>query len=104
MDEVAFGYGDEHLPTICHHPFLVACAPEIDAMETDINAALSIDPRPEHYYFLSYIGRDSFKRKFLKHQPSWEELMDEAVNNGLSPSDVEEFHAMVGTPVDISLD
>ena len=30
--------------------------------------------------------------------------MNEAVNNGLSPADVEEFHAMTGTPIDISLD
>ena len=73
-------------------------------METDINAAMSIEPAAEQYYFLSYIGRDYFKRKFLKHNPSWESLMEEAVNNGLSPADVEEFHAMVGTPIDISLD
>lgn len=84
-------------------PFLCS-RPEIDAMETDINAALSIEPHPEHYYFLSYIGRDYFKRKFIKHEPAWEDLMNEAVDNGLSPTDVEEFHAMVGTPVDISLD
>lgn len=84
-------------------PFLCS-RPEIDAIETDINAALSIDPQPEHYYFLSYIGRDYFKRKFLNHQPAWEDLMNEAVNNGLTPADVEEFHALLGTPVDISLD
>ena len=84
-------------------PFLCSRT-EIDAMETDINAALSIEPRPEHYYFLSYIGRDYFKRKFLKHEPAWDDLMNEAVSNGLSPADVEEFHAMVGTPIDISLD
>lgn len=84
-------------------PFLCS-RPEIDAMETDINAAISIDPHPEHYYFLAYIGRDYFKRKFLNHQPAWEELMNEAVNNGLSPADVEEFHSMTGTPVDIPLD
>lgn len=84
-------------------PFLCS-RPEIDAMETDINSAVSIAPAPEQYYFLSYIGRDYFKRKFLKHQPAWESLMEEAVDNGLSPADVEEFHAMVGTPVDISLD
>lgn len=84
-------------------PFLCS-RPEIDAMETDINSALSIAPAPEQYYFLSYIGRDYFKRKFLKHQPAWESYMEEAVNNGLSPADVEEFHTMVGTPVDISLD
>jgi hypothetical protein len=29
--------------------------------------------------------------------------MQEAVDNGLSAADVEEFHAMVGTPVDIEL-
>ena len=84
-------------------PFLCS-RPEIDAMETDINAALSIEPQAVHYYFLSYIGRDYFKRKFLRHEPAWEDMMNEAINNGLSPADVEEFHAMVGTPVDISLD
>ena len=84
-------------------PFLCSRA-EINQMETDINAAMSIEPAAEQYYFLSYIGRDYFKRKFLNHQPSWESLMEEAVNNGLSPADVEEFHAMIGTPVDISLD
>lgn len=84
-------------------PFLCS-RPEIDAMETDINAAMSIEPCAEHYYFLSYIGRDYFKRKCLRHQPAWEELFDEAINNGLSPADVEEFHSMIGTPVDIPFD
>lgn len=84
-------------------PFLCS-RPEIDAMETDVNAAMSINPTAEQYYFLSYIGRDYFKRKFLKHSPAWEDLMTEAVNNGLSPADVKEFHAMTGTPIDISLD
>lgn len=84
-------------------PFLCSRL-EIDQMEIDLNAAISIAPSAEQYYFLSYIGRDYFKRKYLKHEPSWESLMSEAVNNGLSPADVEEFHAMVGTPVDISLD
>lgn len=83
-------------------PFL-CLRKEIDKMEEDINAAISIQPSAEQYYFLSYIGRDFFKRKYLKHQPSWESLMEEAVNNGLTPGDVEEFHVMVGTPVDISL-
>lgn len=84
-------------------PFLCSRT-EIDAMETDINAALAIDPQPVHYYFLSYISRDYFKRKFLNHQPAWEDMMNEAVNNGLSPADIEEFHNMTGTPVDIPLD
>lgn len=84
-------------------PFLCS-RPEIDQMETDINAAISISPTVEQYYFMSYIGRDYFERKYLNHQPSWQSMMDEAINNGLSPADVEEFHAMIGTPVDIPLD
>lgn len=84
-------------------PFLCS-RDEINQMETDIKAAMSIAPSAEQLYFLSYIGRDYFKRKYLNHKPSWESLMEEAVDNGLSPADVEEFHAMIGTPVDISLD
>ncbi len=84
-------------------PFL--CVREdIDQMETDLNAALSIDPQAVHYYFLSYIGRDYFNRKFFKHSPTSEELRIEALNAGLTVNDVEEFHSMIGTPIDISLD
>jgi tetratricopeptide (TPR) repeat protein len=83
-------------------PFLLN-RQEIDQIMTDIEAAMSIDPKAEQYYFMSYIKRDYFKRKFLNTTPSWEEYMQEAVDNGLSAADVEEFHAMVGTPVDIEL-
>ena len=83
-------------------PFLCSRT-EINKMEEDLKAAISIEPAAEQYYFLSYIGRDYFKRKCLNHQPAWESLMEEAVNNGFSPADVEEFHAMTGTPVDIDV-
>jgi tetratricopeptide (TPR) repeat protein len=83
-------------------PFLLN-RQEIDQIMTDIEAAMSIEPKAEQYYFMSYIKRDYFKRKFLNTTPSWEEYMQEAVDNGLSAADVEEFHAMVGTPVDIEL-
>lgn len=83
-------------------PFLLSRS-EIDLIMTDILAAMDIEPKTEQYYFMSYIKRDYFKRKFLNTSPTWEEYMQEAVNNGLSPADVEDFHAMVGTPVDIEL-
>jgi tetratricopeptide (TPR) repeat protein len=83
-------------------PFLLN-RQEIDQIMTDLEAAMSIEPKAEQYYFMSYIKRDYFKRKFLNTTPSWEEYMQEAVDNGLSAADVEEFHAMVGTPVDIEL-
>lgn len=83
-------------------PFLCS-RQEIDAIEADINAAISIEPKAEHYYFLSYIGRDYYRRKFIKHEPTCEELYQEAINNGFSVTDVEEFHNMSGTPIDIPL-
>lgn len=83
-------------------PFLLN-RPEIDLIMTDIQAAMDIEPNTEQYYFMSYIKRDYFKRKFLNTSPTWEEYMQAAVDNGLSPADVEEFHAMIGTPVDIEL-
>jgi hypothetical protein len=73
-------------------------------MMEDIQAAMYIEPTPVQYYFLSYIKRDYFKRKFLNVTPTWEECMQEAVDNGLTPQDVVDFHQMVGTPVDIELD
>jgi tetratricopeptide (TPR) repeat protein len=83
-------------------PFLLN-RPEIDKIMEDIQAAMDIEPSAEQYYFMSYIKRDYFKRKFLNTTPTWEEYMQEAVDNGLTPADVEEFHAMTGTPVDIEL-
>ena len=77
---------------------------EIDKMLEDIQAAMDIEPTPVHHYFISYIKRDYFKRKFLNVTPTWEECMQEAVDNGLTPQDVIDFHQMVDTPVDIDLD
>jgi tetratricopeptide (TPR) repeat protein len=77
--------------------------PEIDKMMEDIQAAMDIEPSVEQYYFMAYIKRDYFKRKFLNTSPTWEEYLQEAIDNGLSPADVEEFHAMTGTPVDLDL-
>lgn len=76
---------------------------EIDKMMEDIQAAMDIEPSAEQYYFMAYIKHDYFKRKFLNTSPTWEEYLQEAIDNGLSPADVEEFHAMTGTPVDIEL-
>lgn len=76
---------------------------EIDKIMEDIQAAIDIDPKAEQYYFMSYIKRDYFKRKYLNTTPTWEEYMQEAIDNGLSSEDVEEFHAMIGTPVDVEI-
>ncbi len=70
---------------------------EIDKMEENLNAALSIAEEPIYHYFLSYIGRDFFKRKFLNHTPSHEEHLQNALNAGLTDADIDEFHEMTGT-------
>lgn len=83
-------------------PFLCS-RQEIDAMETDIQAAISINPCGQYYYFLAYIGWDYFKRKYLKHQPEWRDSFEAAINYGLSSDEIEEFHAMTGTPIERAL-
>ena len=92
----------ENRPIFSKKPFMHN-RQEIDKMMEDIQAAMDIEPSAEQYYFMSYIKRDYFNRKFLNTSPTWEEYMQEAVDNGLTAADVEEFHAMVGTPVDIEL-
>ena len=73
---------------------------EIDKMMEDIQAAMDIEPAVEQYYFMSYIKRDYFERKSINTSPSWESYLKDAVDNGLSWADIEEFHSMTETPID----
>lgn len=78
-------------------PF-VTLRPVIDKMEEYLNAAVMIEPRPIFYYFMSYIKRDYYNRKFFKTSPTDQELLDTALQYGLTEADVAGFHAMTGTP------
>lgn len=61
-----------------------------------IDAANMIEPRGIYYYFLAYIKFDYFERKFLNNPPSYRECLAEAVNLGLSETDVDTLYELMG--------
>ena len=69
--------------------------PSIDKIEEYLNAAAMIEMRPIFYYFMAYVKKDYFERKFLNTTPSWKELLEQAEEYGLSSDDVEEFHLLI---------
>lgn len=73
--------------------------PSIDKIEEYLNAAAMIEMRPIFYYFMAYVKKDYFERKFLNTTPSWKELLGQAEEYGLSSDDVEEFHLLINQPL-----
>lgn len=73
--------------------------PSIDKIEEYLNAAAMIEMRPIFYYFMAYVKKDYFERKFLNTTPSWKELLEQAEEYGLSSDDVEEFHLLINQPL-----
>lgn len=71
----------------------------IDKIEEYLNAAAMIEMRPVFYYFMAYVKKDYFDRKFLNTTPSAQELMSQACEYGLQESDVAEFHALINQPL-----
>ena len=69
---------------------------DINKAEEYIQAAISIEPRGIFYYFWAYIRYDHHARKFYKVTPSYTELVEEAFNEGVSDSDIEELFEILG--------
>lgn len=78
-------------------PFLTT-KPVIEKIEEYINAALMIEPRGIFYYFLSYVKYDYYFCKRLNTAPNYQELLQMAVQAGLSVYDVEQLYGILGTP------
>lgn len=74
----------------------LAMRPEIDAMETDIDTAISLDPRGIFYYFKAYIKYDYFSRKSFKTSPTWQEALASAKNAGVTADDIAGFYRLTG--------
>ena len=70
---------------------------DIEKIEKYINAALMIEPRGIYYYFLAYIKKDYYERKFLKTSPSSAELMNKAEQAGVSQYDVQQLFEILKT-------
>lgn len=77
-------------------PFL-HMRPTIDKILSYMDSALMIEPRGIYYYFLAYIKHDYFKRKFLNVTPNYSQHLAQAQQAGVSPYDIEQLFALLGT-------
>ncbi len=70
--------------------------PVIDQIEEYIQAATMIEPKGIYYYFWAYIRYDHHYRKSYAMSPNYKQLLQQAVDIGLSKSDVEELYTILG--------
>jgi tetratricopeptide (TPR) repeat protein len=80
--------------------------PDINKAEEYLNAAIMIEPKGIYYYLFAYIRYDFHARKFLRCQPNYQELLQEAVNNGVTPADIDQLFSTLNVeiPPQIALD
>ena len=63
-----------------------------------IDAANSIEPRGVFSYFAAYIKNDFFAKKFLRIEPDWQQELQMALGNNLSPTDADILFQTLGVP------
>lgn len=68
----------------------------INKIQEYINAALMIEERGIYYYFLAYIKKDYFERKYLNVSPNFAETMQTANSHGVSEADKKILFDMLG--------
>jgi tetratricopeptide (TPR) repeat protein len=74
----------------------LAQRPTIDKSIEYINAANMIEPKGIYDYLLSYIKYDYFFRKHFMTSPTYDEMLSQAVQTGLSDYDVQQLHEILG--------
>lgn len=72
--------------------------PVIDKIEEYINAALMIEPKGVYYYFWAYIKYDYFNRKYFNTEPTYQEALEMADDNGVSELDKEQVFSILTVP------
>jgi tetratricopeptide (TPR) repeat protein len=70
----------------------------IDKIEEYINAALMIEPKGIYYYLWAYVKYDHFNRKFFNTKPTYQEVHQLALTNGVSDFDKEQLYSILGVP------
>ena len=70
----------------------------INEAERFLNIAVEIEPRGVFYYFLAYLRYDYHYRKGFKVSPSYVDYLRQAVNAGLSRTDIQTLFDMLGVP------
>lgn len=73
--------------------------PDINKAEEYLNAAIMIEPRGIYYYLFAYIRYDFHARKFLRCDPDYRTLVQEAINNGVTPTDIDQLFATLGVEI-----
>lgn len=79
-------------------PF-VTPRPKIDKALEYLEAATMIEANPVFYYFMAYIRYDYHERHFLNTSPNYKETFSVAQDAGLSETDIQELHAILGTDI-----
>ena len=79
-------------------PFLLPRA-EIDKIESYVQAALSVQPKPIYYLLWSYVRYDYYFRKSFRVTPDYAELLATARGSGLGSGDTDALFSILGTPV-----
>jgi len=74
----------------------VLSRPIIDKIEEYINAALMIKPIGIYYYFHAYIKYDYYKRKYFNTSPTYQDLLELAIQSELSGHDVSQLFLILG--------
>ena len=74
----------------------VSVREEIEKIETNLESANSLEPKPIYYYFQAYIKNDYYERKYLNTKVSSKELLETARQSGLTEEDVAEFYELTG--------
>ncbi len=72
---------------------------EIQKILDYLNAAIAIEERGIYYYFMAYIKKDYFERKFLISNPKSGELLNIARQKGYSPHDVGQLEDIINNPI-----
>lgn len=74
----------------------VAPRATIDKIVEYLHAAQQLEQKPIYFYFEAYIKQDYFKRKFLKVEPNFQDLLGTAQSMGLAPEDKDLLFTLLG--------
>ena len=54
-----------------------------------------IEPKAIYYYFWAYIRYDHHYRKAYRMSPNYQEILDQAIQIGLAPNDIDELYSIL---------
>ena len=69
---------------------------DINKIEEYLQAAMMIEPKGIYYYFWAYIRYDHHFRKAYRMSPNYQELLAQAKQAGLSPTDITQLYSVLG--------